>query len=1005
VQATKRTRAATAFVALALSAIAFAIPLGSEAQAAPAPRFGENSLLPPLSPGRGRDVPGLAVDPADPNHIVEAEADPVNEQCDYSVSFDGGRTWKGGHLTIRDSGENPPFPSPACSQNFDAGGYAHFNTGIVFGSGQNVYITFSAHRGAFNRLDTVPPTEGGAGDDSVVARSTDGGRTFQPAVVAIPGSSNPQPVSIRPQIAVQRGAGSGGEDRLYANAWQIHVNSNALGLRRMLVARSDDGGGTWTAPVVASAQNVRNAVAAAAEGTPDEVVRELSQPVVGPDGAVYAAYRNADRAIGTTCPPNPVIQTNCIVVAKSTDLGQSWTRKNTGVPFSGSAGQPRMAIDPATPAGIGTLYVAYFRPVGSDPGDITLQRSTDGGQTWSSPVRVNDDPAGSVQSFPQVSVGPGGRVNVIWFDRRHPYPGGGPRLGDIYYARSDDGGATFSPNRRMTDRTFNRDVGIDAALGSYSFYGPVSQPSSDGGVLGAWMDSRGGNLDNGFQDIYVSRLDPVASIGSSRIATATPPGLSVMLSRLAYPGGAEAAGASTPVTKVVVANEGDVAGALAGAVLARANWGPLLLSPVDRLPAAVKADATRMRPEGGFVIGDASSLSPAVENDLRESTRRGQNVSRVAAPSSVAPDDRPAEIARQIAELMRPLPGASPEAVIANPKTPEAAAASALAAALKLPILFVDERPTLPPPTTQAIVSLGVRRALIVGGPGSVNSAVESSLTTMLGPGNVKRVGGADQYETSEAVLKEAKTRGLPANVVYVADGARPIDGALLGAAVGRLTGLMLLTPSADTATAETRLAAIGVEATVDRLVAAVGTGGTDPDPPPPGQPPATGSAAPEGASGSGPGGSGTPRPGLSPSCGDKTQPRSSVSKRSTVTRKRIELKGRTTDRECSAEGRIVPTRRRLARVEVSVATRSARQCRFLLTSGRLSGRRSCAKPAFVRGRVVSFNRRSGKSAWQLSKGVLLRPGTYTAIARGVDRDGDVEVAKRRSNRATFRVR
>ena len=151
------------------------------------------------------------MNPANPDHIVEADANPVNLECDYHVSFDGGRTWTGGHLTIADNGEIPPFPSPACSQNFDSGGYAHFNTGIVFGSGQNVYITFSAHRGPFNRPECG--TDGGDGDDAVVARSTDGGRTFAPAVRAISGGG---PVAaspylagraMRPQLAVQRGAG------------------------------------------------------------------------------------------------------------------------------------------------------------------------------------------------------------------------------------------------------------------------------------------------------------------------------------------------------------------------------------------------------------------------------------------------------------------------------------------------------------------------------------------------------------------------------------------------------------------------------------------------------------------------------------------------------------------------------------------------------------------------------------------------------------------------------
>ncbi|MDQ6806012.1 MAG: glycoside hydrolase, partial [Actinomycetota bacterium] len=628
----------------ALLAAAASFVIVPAADAAAGLRFGANYRLSSNTAGRGADVPGLAVDPTNQNHIVEANIDPIDLQCDYHVSFDGGKTWTGGHLTLPASGPTPAFPSPACNPNFDSGGYAHFNTGIVFGSGQNVYITFSIHRGAFERLDTSPLTLGGAGDDSVVAHSTDGGQTYQPAVIAIPGSTSndTQPVSTRPQIAVQRGAGTNGQDRLYVNAWQLFVTDPG-GERRMLVARSDDGGTTWQPTVVASRLNVRNATDATTVGTPDEIVRELSQPVVGPDGAVYAAYRSVDRVSGTTCAPNPTVPTNCIVVAKSTDHGATWTQTSTGVPLSGSTGQPRLAIDPSVGT-TGKLYVVYYKPgAGGDPDDIFLQSSTDGNATWSPAVKVNNDAPGAVQAFPQVSVGPTGQVNVIWFDRRNGYPGGSaPRVGDIYFAQSVDGGATFPTNRRVTDRTINRDVGHDGDLGSYSFYGPVALPLPDGSILAAWMDSREGNLGNAFQDIYLSRLSATSGIVKSTMATATPDGLSVLLSRLAYPGGPEASGPNAPLSKVVVVNDSDVAGALAGSVLARANWGPLLASPAGGLPAVVKADAARMEPQGAFVIGDTSTLSPTVSSQLASVTQNGENVVRIAPAASVAVADRPA---------------------------------------------------------------------------------------------------------------------------------------------------------------------------------------------------------------------------------------------------------------------------------------------------------------------------------------------------------------------------
>ena len=857
-------------------------------------------LVASATPSRGVDVPGLAVDPANPNHIVEANIDALNGECDFHVSTDGGHTWTGGQLTLPTADPSLAFPTPACAQNFDSGGYAHFNTGIVFGSAQNVYITFSIHRGPFNRPESGPGSDGGFGDDAVVARSTDGGHTFAPAVIAVPGggatSANPglAGYGMRPQIAVQPGAGTGGQDRLYVDSWNCFIRIQASqtsrggcsgggGDRRIFVTRSDDGGTTWTTPVLASAANVRSGTVtpptgpAGEAGSSDEQAVEPSQPVIGPNGTVYVAYKSRDLTDGTTCPTNPSRpplqpattgfssqKAWCVVVSRSTDGGKTWTQTSTGVPIpSGRLTNPRLAIDPSGSANgkpypidpsVGKLYVVYqsqslpatasaCTPPACDPSDIIEQSSSDGGVTWSAPVKVNDDPPGAVQTNPFAAVGPGGVLDVIWNDQRLNYPGSSTVMGNIYFAQSTDGGQTFSANRRVTDRSINVSVGLYSYLAEdfstgFDWYGPTILPLPDGSVLASWADSRGGSYDSGFQDIYLSRLTPNAPIAQSTIATATPDGLSVDLSSLAYPGGNEQVGAN-PVSKLVVVNDSDVASALAGAVLARKNFAPMYLSPSAGLTPVEQADAARILPEGAYVIGSTTALTPAVSAQLTAATRNHENVDRIAPANSVAVADRPADIARQIALLLAPLPGSTPTAVIVNPSTPEAAAGSALAASLDYPILFVDSRTATPPaspipsPTLAAISSLGIKKLLIIGGTGAVNAADETALDNLLGAANVTRIGGTDQYATSQAVVTASIARGLPGNIVYAADGGRPIDGALLGSAVARLGGLMLLTPGASTATAASTLATMGIDAGTDRIVGAIGTGGTDPTVPP----------------------------------------------------------------------------------------------------------------------------------------------------------------------------
>ena len=65
----------------------------------------------------GRDIPGLAVNPADPRHVVLIDEDFLSGQCVFHTSFDGGRTWPhNGHLTVPSD-----FADPPC-RTFDSGG-------------------------------------------------------------------------------------------------------------------------------------------------------------------------------------------------------------------------------------------------------------------------------------------------------------------------------------------------------------------------------------------------------------------------------------------------------------------------------------------------------------------------------------------------------------------------------------------------------------------------------------------------------------------------------------------------------------------------------------------------------------------------------------------------------------------------------------------------------------------------------------------------------------------
>lgn len=87
--------------------------------------------------------------------------------------------------------------------------------------------------------------------------------------------------------------------------------------------------------------------------------------------------------------------------------------------------------------------------------NVRFARSIDGGKTFSAPVTVNDDHEETSHGFSTLTLDDQGRITVVWFDGRvrnaavkhgQEYNGS-----TVYYAVSEDGGASFSANRKLAD--------------------------------------------------------------------------------------------------------------------------------------------------------------------------------------------------------------------------------------------------------------------------------------------------------------------------------------------------------------------------------------------------------------------------------------------------------------------------------------------------------------------------------------------------------------------------
>lgn len=165
----------------------------------------------------------------------------------------------------------------------------------------------------------------------------------------------------------------------------------------------------------------------------------------------------------------------------------------------GLMGQVNVDVDVSNGAGQGNVYVlaSVFRNSNFDPGDVMFVRSSDGGVTWSAPIRINDDNSfTNTQWFGTMSVAPNGRIDVIWLDTRD---GSGTDSSALYYSYSIDQGLTWSLNEKLSPN-FDPHVGYPNQNKMGDYFDMVSD--SNGAHL-AWA-----NTLNGEQDVYYSYIQP-----------------------------------------------------------------------------------------------------------------------------------------------------------------------------------------------------------------------------------------------------------------------------------------------------------------------------------------------------------------------------------------------------------------------------------------------------------------------------------------------------------------
>ena len=166
----------------------------------------------------------------------------------------------------------------------------------------------------------------------------------------------------------------------------------------------------------------------------------------------------------------------------------------------GLVGQVFLAVDRSGASTNNNIYMlASVQPTGFTTGsDVMFARSTDGGHTFSAPRRINDDPVNHAKWhwFATLSVAPNGRIDAVWLDSRNATNNTDSQL---FYSYSIDGGNSWSRNVAGSN-LFNPFVGYpnQSKLGDYITV--VSDNTSANIAYAATF--------NGEEDIYYVRIHP-----------------------------------------------------------------------------------------------------------------------------------------------------------------------------------------------------------------------------------------------------------------------------------------------------------------------------------------------------------------------------------------------------------------------------------------------------------------------------------------------------------------
>jgi hypothetical protein len=274
-------------------------------------------------------------------------------------------------------------------------------------------------------------------------------------------------------------------------------------VQQAFFSRTTNGGASWSPPSVLYNPGTQG-------GTIGSIINVLPDRALVDGFVVFANHKRQIRGA-------------YVADVRSTDLGVTWSKKATLIaPIDASfpgptdpdntnktirGGElPDFAVDHTN----GNLYAVWDDDLPDGIDKIYFSQSTDGGLTWSAPVKINQTPTNipelDQQAFTAtVKVAADGTVGVTYYDFRNNTTA--PGLTTDYWFVHCHGSCTNPSNWAETHVAGSFDTEQAADAGGY-FLGDYEGMVTIGNVFGPFYDQAVSRAANNPSDVFYSTLTP-----------------------------------------------------------------------------------------------------------------------------------------------------------------------------------------------------------------------------------------------------------------------------------------------------------------------------------------------------------------------------------------------------------------------------------------------------------------------------------------------------------------